>query len=66
MMPAPESNSEPQSFPICLSSPKPLILKEVLQLRDGLGLSRKPFPGLIAQKVHPKLQFGGWVVPSLN
>ena len=66
MLLTPKSNLERQNSPNCSPRIKPLILKEVLQLRDGLGLPREVLQGYIPQKTHPKLQFNGWAVFSLN
>ena len=66
MLLTPKSNLERQNSPNCSPREKPLILKEVLRLRDGLELPREILPGYIPQETHPKLQFNGWAVFSLN
>ena len=66
MILTPKSNLEPQNSSSFSPRVKPLILKEVLRLRDGLELTREVLPGYIPQKTQPKLQLNAWTVFSLN
>ena len=57
---------QPQSFAQWPLNSKPLSLMEVLQLRDGLELSKKNPLGSTVQKVQPKLKLIIWNSFSLN
>ena len=66
MITAPKYNSKTQSLRNFSLRTKPLILEEILQLRDGLELPRKTLPGFATPKTYLKFHFDNWITIGLN
>lgn len=66
MIAKPKLRSHSNSFFRWAMESKPFSLNEVLQLRDGLELSKKNLPGLIAQKKQLKFKPIDWNSLNLN
>ena len=66
MLITPKNNSTSLSTYSRSLTAKPLNLKELLQLRDGLVLQKKPVPGFITKEIGSKSQLNGFTILGLN